>query len=171
VKIDDTGRGYYITRSHVSLPIKKCPNCPQEMLETLFWLRWAGSFESEELRESVILVGPTGYKTEAFHFLLSNFKERSLSLSRETQVSELMGSCVLRSPTSSNFDILSIQFEVKNKIENADIELEKNEIDEMIEEITYLKKKLSNNKRDLLNGALFFLYGIFDLSYLILSNI
>ena len=94
---DDFGRGrtipesscgqYYLIRGNVALPIENDPrSCPQTMLNIVFWLRWAGKFSSSSLRESVILVGPTGCKAESIKFLLSDqvkFKEHTMT--RNTQ--------------------------------------------------------------------------------------
>jgi hypothetical protein len=128
-RFERTTRGYYLQRGHVALKINKIADFPQEMLDTLFWLRWAGSFDTQDLQESVLLVGPTSYKTKALSFLFPP-RGREYSLSRETQVSELIGSCVLRTPESSGHDIKSIVFEVKNKLKDVGIDLRDDNIDD-----------------------------------------
>jgi hypothetical protein len=159
VKYIETPRGFYLRRAHVVLKIDGRADFPQTMLETLFWLRWAGSFNSQTLRESVLVVGPTGCKTEALRFIHSSqCQERTLS--RETQVSELIGSCVLRSPASSNRDVAVLADEVKTALENYKIILKKERIEDLIESVELMLKSDHKNEDYMLKGALFMFLGV-----------
>jgi hypothetical protein len=134
VKYIKTAGGFYLRRAHVVLKIDKTADFPPSMLETLFWLRWAGSFNSQIFRESVLVVGPTGCKTEALRFLLSSQCQERM-MSRETQVAELIGWCVLCSAESSNYDVVVVVDEVKTALGNFGIDLKKEKIEDLVESV------------------------------------
>jgi hypothetical protein len=156
----NTGDGHYLRRGDVVLKIDKEANFPPTMLETIFWLRWAGFFNSQTFRESVVVVGPTGCKTEALHFLLSS-KCQEQTLSRETQISELVGSCVLRSPESSKHDVDVLVNEVKGVLEDCIDCIKKEKIEDLIESVELmLKSDDHKNQTQILRGALFMFLGV-----------
>jgi hypothetical protein len=82
-------------------------------------------------------------------------------MSRETQISELMGSCVLRSPESSSRDAIGILEEVKNLLRNIGLSPIKKTAKELISDVTDLiENPQFSNIQSVLQGALFLLYGM-----------
>jgi MoxR-like ATPase len=87
---------HYLVRSHIALPVNKAAEFPQPFLDTLFWARWCGTPHGESLVESMLLVGPTSYKSLALEYLMP--KSTSVyDMTRETQLNELIGSTILSS--------------------------------------------------------------------------
>jgi hypothetical protein len=85
---------HYLVRAHVALPIRKPADFPQAVLDTLFWALWAGSPGEEGFCESILFVGPTSYKSLALEYLMPK-STAVCDMTRDTQISELIGSTVL----------------------------------------------------------------------------
>jgi MoxR-like ATPase len=99
--------GHYLMRGHVAFPVDKEANFPQALLDTLFWARWCGTPTNQRLRESLLLVGPTCYKGTVLNYLLPNYTN-FYDMTRETQVSELIGSTILSTQAKIRDDTCDI---------------------------------------------------------------
>lgn len=79
------------------MKIEKEAHFPQPLMDALFWIRWTGTPTDQIPHESVLLVGQTCYKCFAMEFLLPD-NRNIFPMTRETQVSELIGSISISDP-------------------------------------------------------------------------
>jgi hypothetical protein len=106
---------HYLVRGHIALPVKRPANFPPPVLDTLFWARWTGTPSDESLSESILLVGPTSYKYLALDYLMPK-SANVYDMTRETQVSELVGSTILSNPRKIQDDTDHLRHAVRDAL-------------------------------------------------------
>ncbi|KAA6375324.1 MAG: putative AAA family ATPase midasin, partial [Streblomastix strix] len=139
-----TYSGIYLIRGHIAMKIEKEANFPQPLMDALFWIRWTGTPDDQIPRESVLLVGPTCYKATAMNFLLPK-NRNAIHMTREMQVSELIGTTNISTPTRFEDSIQRLQITLRdalvsigyiNKQENGEL---------LVKDIQHKLKKESTN--------------------------
>jgi hypothetical protein len=106
---------HYLVRSHVALPVEKPANFPQPVLDTLFWMRWSVTPVNQGLSENILLVGPTCYKSLALDYLMPKLTN-VYDMSRETQISEFIGSTILSTSARIEEDIAHLRLAASNAL-------------------------------------------------------
>jgi hypothetical protein len=84
-------------------------------------VRWGGTYEREELKESVLLVGATGLKVVALKMLIGE-KVKESPMRRETQLSDLVGWSVVRWEVSGKKDVERLWSVVGSKLQTVDVD-------------------------------------------------
>jgi hypothetical protein len=97
------------------MQIKKPVTFPPPVLNTLFWARWAGTPSDESLIESTLLVSPTSSKYLALEYLMPK-SANVYHMTRESQVSELIGSTILSDPTKIQNDTDHLRHAVRDDL-------------------------------------------------------
>ncbi|KAA6378241.1 MAG: putative AAA family ATPase midasin, partial [Streblomastix strix] len=161
-----TYSGVYLVRGHIAMNIEKEAHFPQPLIDALFWIRWTGTPDDQIPRESVLLVGPTCYKATAMKFLLPQ-NRNIIHMTREMQLSDLIGSTSISTPTRFEDGIQSLQMSIRdalisieyiNKQENG-VELVKDIQQTLKNEINDIEKGIEirniEKRHGLLRGVLY----------------
>ncbi|KAA6398497.1 MAG: putative midasin nuclear AAA ATPase [Streblomastix strix] len=131
----ETNQGYYLVRGHIAMKIDKEANFAQPLKDILFWLRWTGTPDNQIPCESVLLVGPTCYKATALEFLLP-LNRNVYNMTRETQVSELIGSTILSTPSRFDDSIQIINTSIIDALSRIGFQSRQGDEDQLVKDIT-----------------------------------
>jgi MoxR-like ATPase len=142
-----TQQSHYLIRGSIALPIDDEADFPAPMLDVLFWARWTGGPEDSIPRESLLIVGPTSYKGYALSRLLPQ-STKVFHMTRETQISELIGSTILSQSGRLEQDTDYLVKSVQTALLEAKI-IDKNETDRafLIKRLGERIKRLKNQEK------------------------
>ncbi|KAA6398400.1 MAG: putative serine/threonine-protein kinase PLK4 [Streblomastix strix] len=142
-----TNKGNYLVRAHIAMKIEKEDLFPQPLLDSLFWIRWTGTPDDQIPHESVLLVGPTCYKTTAMEFLLPQ-NRNIIYMTQEMQVSELIGSTSISTPSSFEDGIQSLQMSIRDALISIEYINKQENREQLVKDIQQsLKNEISRTKR------------------------
>ncbi|KAA6394275.1 MAG: putative Midasin, partial [Streblomastix strix] len=165
-KYHETYREKYLIRGHIAMKIEEVAQFPQPLMDTLFWIRWTGTPDDQVPRESVLLVGPTSYKATALKYLLPE-NANIFNMARETQVSELIGSTILSTPTRFEEDMSILSTSINEALNRIGFKSQNNNQEQLAQElINILRQEKEDAQRgneikdivkrhDIIRGALF----------------
>ncbi|KAA6368242.1 MAG: hypothetical protein EZS28_036231, partial [Streblomastix strix] len=143
----ETFQGNYLVRGHIAMKIEKKVIFPQPTKDALFWIRWTGTPEDQIPHENVLLVGPTCYKATAMEFLLPDNKN-VIYMTREMQVSELIGSTSICTPTRFEDSMQSLQMSIRDALISIGYTNKQENGEQIVKDIQQtLKNEIENIER------------------------
>ncbi|KAA6379758.1 MAG: hypothetical protein EZS28_024715 [Streblomastix strix] len=135
-----TYQGNYLLRGHIAMKIEKEALFPQPLMDALFWIRWTGTPDDQIPRENLLLVGQTSYKTTAMQFILPENKN-IIHMTREMQISELIGSTSISTPTRFEDSIQNLQLSIRDALISIGYTNKQENGEQLVKDI---KSKLEN---------------------------